>query len=207
MDKNELLNNNINDLNIAHAIATDIKNDSLKKYTIDRLKSMNENLNLFQNTDISLLVDSYIIDITLLINVSKISNMIEEKDYFKSKLIDLMNKFQDKVNFLVYSNRVENLVNEQQYLYVNVEVIKDEVMSIWNRGDDNTTSGKSSSKKDNKKSFVVEETPEVAPEEPVETEEFTQTPVTDEITINDSMYDEELPTEGAGEIEVIDYLE
>ncbi len=87
MDKNELLNNNINDLNIAHAIATDIKNDSLKKYTIDRLKSMNENLNLFQNTDISLLVDSYIIDITLLINVSKISNMIEEKDYFKSKLI------------------------------------------------------------------------------------------------------------------------
>ena len=77
MDKNELLNNNINDLNIAHAIATDIKNDSLKKYTIDRLKSMNENLNLFQNTDISLLVDSYIIDITLLINVSKISNMIE----------------------------------------------------------------------------------------------------------------------------------
>ena len=85
MDKNELLNNNINDLNIAHAIATDIKNDSLKKYTIDRLKSMNENLNLFQNTDI--------IDITLLINVSKISNMIEEKDYFKSKLIDLMNKF------------------------------------------------------------------------------------------------------------------
>ncbi|MCI8547924.1 MAG: hypothetical protein HFJ38_03435 [Bacilli bacterium] len=93
MDKNELLNNNINDLNIAHAIATDIKNDSLKKYTIDRLKSMNENLNLFQNTDISLLVDSYIIDITLLINVSKISNMIEEKDYFKSKLIDLMNKF------------------------------------------------------------------------------------------------------------------
>lgn len=131
--------------------------------------------------------------------------IIREK--LNNKAVDLMNKFQDKVNFLVYSNRVENLVNEQQYLYVNVEVIKDEVMSIWNRGDDNTTSGKSSSKKDNKKSFIVEETPEVTPEEPVETEEFIQTPVTDEITVNDSMYDEELPTEGAGEIEVIDYLE
>lgn len=93
MDKNELLNNNINDLNIAHAIATDIKNDSLKKYTIDRLKSMNENLEIFQNTDISLLVDSYVIDIVLLINVSKISNMMEEKDYFKGRLMDLMNKF------------------------------------------------------------------------------------------------------------------
>lgn len=132
--------------------------------------------------------------------------IIREK--LNNKAVDLMNKFQDKVNFLVYSNRVENLVNEQQYLYVNVEVIKDEVMSIWNRGDDTTTSGKGSSKsKESKKSFVETPAPEVVEESPVEIEEFTQTPVTDEITVNDSMYDEELPTEGAGEIEVIDYLE
>lgn len=139
------------------------------------------------------------------INYTNISNEItcEERsleiirEKINGKAVDLMNKFQDKVNFLVYSNRVENLVNEQQYLYVNVDVIKDEIVSIWNRGEEApVTNSKSESK--SKKNFVeVEEAPEIAVEEPASIPEV-------EI---DSMYDEELPAEGTGEIEVIDYLE
>ena len=108
-----------------------------------------------------------------------------------------MNKFQDKVNFLVYSNRVENLGNEQQYLYVNVDVIKDEVMSIWNKGEDapvtNTSKGK--------KNFAPIEEKVFEPE----TVEEIETPVIEESI--DTMYDDELPAEGNSDIEVIDYLE
>ncbi len=84
------------------------------------------------------------------INYTNINNEIsvEERslDIIHEKLnnnaVDLLAKFEDKVNFLVYSNRVDSLVNEQQYLYVNVDVIKDEVISLWNKGDDDSTPNK-----------------------------------------------------------------
>lgn len=137
------------------------------------------------------------------INFTNISNEItcEERsleiihEKLNGKSVDLMNKFQDKVNFLVYSNRVENLGNEQQYLYVNVDVIKDEVMSIWNKGEDAPVNSIPKSKKN------FEPVEEIS--EPVTLEEV-ETPVEENI---DSMYDEEIPAEGNGEIEVIDYLE
>lgn len=153
------------------------------------------------------------------INYTNITNEItcEERsleiihEKLNSKAVDLMNKFEDKINFLVYSNRVENLVNEQQYLYVNVDVIKDEVAALWNKGGDATTIKTNKAKE---KSVVVEETPAVEePLEEVETE-VTETPIMDEpimddaVDMTDTMYDEELPeTDGNGEIEVIDYLE
>ena len=139
------------------------------------------------------------------INYTNISNEItcEERsleiihEKLNGKSVDLMNKFQDKVNFLVYSNRVENLGNEQQYLYVNVDVIKDEVMSIWNKGEDapvtNTSKGK--------KNFAPIEEKVFEPE----TVEEIETPVIEESI--DTMYDDELPAEGNSDIEVIDYLE
>lgn len=93
MNKQEILDRNITDINIGYEMATNINNDTLKKYTIDRLKSMNNNMTLYKNTDLSLLVDSYIIDLIMLINISNITFLIEEKDYFKSRIIDLMNYF------------------------------------------------------------------------------------------------------------------
>lgn len=95
MNKTEILNSNINDLNIGYDLACQLKNDNLKKYTIDRLKGMNEHMNLYQQTDILLLVNSYIIDIVLFINVSNISKKVEEKDYFKGRLMFVMNIFPD----------------------------------------------------------------------------------------------------------------
>ncbi len=138
------------------------------------------------------------------INYTNISNEItcEERsleiihEKLNGKAVDLMNKFQDKVNFLVYSNRVENLGNEQQYLYVNVDVIKDEVMSIWNKGEDVV---KPDSKI--KKAF----TPMSEPEVPSETVQEMESPIIDEVI--DSMYDDEVTTDGNDGIEVIDYLE
>lgn len=95
MDKTEILNSNISDLNIGYELACQIKNDNLKRYTIDRLKGMNEHMNLYQQTDILLLVNSYVIDIVLFINVSNISKKTEEKDYFKGRLMNIINIFPD----------------------------------------------------------------------------------------------------------------
>ncbi len=93
MDKNKIINDNINDLNIGYDLASIINNTNLKKYTIDRLKSINNNINLYQHSNILLLVNSYVIDLVLFINISNISKSIEEKDYFKGRLVDLMNIF------------------------------------------------------------------------------------------------------------------
>lgn len=46
---------------------------------------------------------------------------------------DLLQRLKENINYLKSSNRVENLMNEQQYLYVNVDVIKDEIIDLWNR--------------------------------------------------------------------------
>ena len=57
-------------------------------------------------------------------------------DRIDEKSSDLVSKFEDKIKLLGYTNRVNSLYNEQQYLYVNVDVIKEEIESIWARGDD-----------------------------------------------------------------------
>ena len=57
-------------------------------------------------------------------------------DRIDEKSSDLVSKLEDKIKLLGYTNRVNSLYNEQQYLYVNVDVIKEEIESIWTRGDD-----------------------------------------------------------------------
>ncbi len=123
-----------------------------------------------------------------------------------NKAFDNINKFTDKVNFLVYSNRVENLVNEQQYLYVNVDVIKDEVMSLWSKGDD--------SAKGEVKSYGVPKTEPVEEEEEVDEEEnntfqTNTSEVIEEPTpeAQTSMYEESTNNEQPASVEPIDFLE
>ena len=127
--------------------------------------------------------------------------------------VDSLAKFEDKVNFLVYSNRIDSLVNEQQYLYVNVDVIKDEIISIWNKGEEGPNGGtrSSSTVKFGKNNPVVdidvEDEPEVDEESVINEvtsmyDEVPETPVVSETPqvsdVNDDM-DEA--------VEVIDYLE
>ncbi len=114
-----------------------------------------------------------------------------------NKAFDNMNKFADKVNFLVYSNRIESLLNEQQYLYVNVDVIKDEVISLWNKGDDSTTKVQS-------KGYTPKQMPVVEEddEEEVETLE-DEKDILQEVS---SMYDDNNSSQDNA-VESIDFLE
>ena len=92
------------------------------------------------------------------INYSNINSEIakEQKsleiihDKLNNKIMDNMSKFSDKVNYLVFSNRIEHLLNEQQYLYVNVDVIKDEVANLWNKGEACLSNKKQEEVKDDK---------------------------------------------------------
>lgn len=75
------------------------------------------------------------------INTSSLNNEIiaEEKclDILNSKVqndVTLNSKFEDEIDLLHDSNRITSLENEQQYLYVNVDVIKNEIEELWNRG-------------------------------------------------------------------------
>ena len=137
--------------------------------------------------------------------------IIHEK--LSANAVDSLAKFEDKVNFLVYSNRIDSLVNEQQYLYVNVDVIKDEIISIWNKGEEGPNGGtrSSSTVKFGKNNPVVdvdvEDEPEVDEESVINEvtsmyDEVPETPVVSETPqvsdVNDDM-DEA--------VEVIDYLE
>jgi len=118
--------------------------------------------------------------------------IIHEK--LNTKVNDIISKLQDKADFLVYSNRVDSLVNEQQYLYVNVDVIKEEVSSIWGKGDDSTSF----------KARSLDEKPVV--EEVVnENDQVVDESIIEDVT---SMYDEEaFGDQEEAPVEVLDYLE
>ncbi len=80
------------------------------------------------------------------INTSSLHNEIiaEEKclDILNSKVqndVTLSSKFEDEIDLLHDSNRITSLENEQQYLYVNVDVIKNEIEELWNRGNSGIT--------------------------------------------------------------------
>lgn len=80
------------------------------------------------------------------INTSSLHNEIiaEEKclDILNSKVqndVTLNSKFEDEIDLLHDSNRITSLENEQQYLYVNVDVIKNEIEELWNRGNSGIT--------------------------------------------------------------------
>ena len=134
----ELLFNesNLNNLESEYASIINLLNDEINsdkflenKYELD-IENFNEEL---RNLDI---------------NYNNLHNEIikEERsleilnDRIQNDGVDTLSKFEDKIKQLEYTNRINSLYNEQQYLYVNVDVIKEEIESIWSRGDDTQTS-------------------------------------------------------------------
>lgn len=104
-----------------------------------------------------ILKDKYLIDkynddivslkqeiITLDINAKNIESLIREEE----KCIEIVNseieesyknikeKIDDELFYLQSVNRLESLSNEQQYYYVNIDVIKNEILAIWNKVQD-----------------------------------------------------------------------
>ena len=93
MSNEDVLNSNLKDLNIAFDLAEDTNNAALKSYISNRLELLEKNKKMYQYVTINTLVDSYIIDLELFINVSMLINDIESKDYFKSRIIEMIKEF------------------------------------------------------------------------------------------------------------------
>ncbi len=88
-----VLNRIVTDLKVAYSLAEDISNNYLKSYVDNRLNIISTNEKVYQYSSINTLVESYIIDLQLFINISIIVNDSESKDYFKGRLMDIMNIF------------------------------------------------------------------------------------------------------------------
>ncbi len=76
------------------------------------------------------------------INYSTIKSKMEDvvKGLESCKNSDSTDKIEivnDNLLYIEYENRLKSLVNEQQYLYVDPHVIKDEIKNIWNKGTTN----------------------------------------------------------------------
>ena len=180
----ELLFNesNLNNLESEYASIINLLNDEINsdkflenKYELD-IENFNEEL---RNLDI---------------NYNNLHNEIikEERsleilnDRIQNDGVDTLSKFEDKIKQLEYTNRINSLYNEQQYLYVNVDVIKEEIESIWSRGDDTQTSKAPKIKEELVKTSMYDEdeeetkesssveTQETSSEEPVEIENTTE---------------------------------
>ena len=120
--------------------------------------------------------------------------MMITQDLLDNKENDLLDKLSDNIELLKSSNRVENLINEQQYLYVNVDVIKEEIINLWNK-----ESSSNKKVKDPKEETKIEDkNPEKSKEEvPVDNEKTTEVEDTDEYFDFDD----------DNNLEVIDYLD
>lgn len=86
MDKAKIIENNIIDLKIGLELAEIAENDFLKNYSENRILSFNESNEYLSESDFA---KAYAIDLVLFINISNIINDLDNKDYFKSRLIDL----------------------------------------------------------------------------------------------------------------------
>lgn len=93
MNNTDVLNNNIIDLKVGIDLAEIANNDGLKKYADDRIKKIMNDSDISQLIPIDILVDSYVIDLVLFLKSSNIFNDSESKDYFRGKLMELVDKF------------------------------------------------------------------------------------------------------------------
>lgn len=93
MSIDNVLKNNLDDLNMAKNLAGSYNNKDLKDYVDGRIDSINKNKGLYKFLDANSAVDSYVIDLQLFIRVSDIIHDIDSKDFYKSRLIDIIKKF------------------------------------------------------------------------------------------------------------------
>ena len=93
MNVEEIINNDIMDLKVGMELAENINNDIVKDYAINRIERLNNNIEIYKTVSINNVVDSYVVDLALFINISHIVNDRESKDYFKGKLSTIMKSF------------------------------------------------------------------------------------------------------------------
>lgn len=94
MDKVEIIKRNINDLNIGIELAEIAGNDFVKNYSNNRLSTLSSSSNSSYMSDEDC-AKTYSIDLVLFIKISNIINDLDNKDYFKARLIDLCYYYPD----------------------------------------------------------------------------------------------------------------
>ena len=92
MNRETLVQKNLDDLNIGYDLANISDSDILKIYIKGQINSLKDKYNLIYYKD-SYLAFEYSIDLVLLINSSSILKDIENKDYFKNRLKELCDSF------------------------------------------------------------------------------------------------------------------
>ena len=95
MNNRNVLNNNLIDLKVGIDLAENFDNTSLKTYSQDRVKKVMGYLDVCDFISNNLLVDSYVVDLVLFVRLSILFGDLESKDYFKGRLIDLINVYPD----------------------------------------------------------------------------------------------------------------
>lgn len=93
MNTSSVLNKNLSDLNMALNLASSYNNKALKNYVNNRINTINRNHDIYEYLSPKNVVDSYVIDLQLFIKVSDVIHDIDSKDFYKSRLIDIIKKF------------------------------------------------------------------------------------------------------------------
>ncbi len=93
MKTDDILKRNMSDLRMASSLAKDSENKSFSNYIDNRINNINENASLYKYVNINTIVDSYVVDLQLFIRISNLLHDIESKDFYKSRLIDVIKNF------------------------------------------------------------------------------------------------------------------
>lgn len=186
-------------------------NDSLESI-INNIRLDITNLKYLENK-YNLDVQGYLEEIRNLdINSNNLENEISAEERCLEVLNNMLNnstslveELETNIELINSSNRVNSLTNEQQYLYVNVDVIKEEIENIWGKGNDKPLEKTTTSMYDE------EENTEEVKEEPIEEESSEEdTSIEEESSleeINEPIFPEEDKDEYDEELEEVDYLE
>ncbi len=187
-------------------------NDSLESI-INNIRLDITNLKYLENK-YNLDVQGYLEEIRNLdINSNNLENEISAEERCLEVLNNMLNnstslveELETNIDLISSSNRVNSLTNEQQYLYVNVDVIKEEIENIWGKGNDKplvetTTSmyEEEENPKDEVEEEPIEEDTSLEEETPIEESSLEE--------INEPIFPEEDKDEYDEELEEVDYLE
>ncbi len=93
MNNTEVVINTMKDLKMGYDLALLVNNDILKDYVQNRIKDLEKNRAIYQYVSTITLVNSYLVDLSLFINISHVVNEVESRDYFKRRLISIIKAF------------------------------------------------------------------------------------------------------------------
>lgn len=150
-------------LNLNKAITMKKLNDAknefypqlLKKYYKDNISEIKDIIKYLENEieEMNKLSESYLIEIKKyeeeIIKKQKDQEDIEkeiykeENNFIPSDINNNADYLKDKIEMLRSEDRLDSLMKEQQYLYVDVDVIKEEIELLWNKKNSSNSNNES----------------------------------------------------------------